>query len=94
MGSNLGGGFEALISKLVTLKGLIHGELILPGEAGYDEGRRVWNGMIDRHPAAILYCVDEHDLVAAVRFARENGLTIAIRGGGHNVAGFGTCDGD
>ena len=71
----------------------LHGELIRPGEPGYDDARRVWNGMIDRRPALIARCLDEHDVIHAVRFAADDGLLIAVRGGGHNVAGFGTCDG-
>lgn len=70
----------------------LRGELIVPGDPGHDEARRVWNGMIDRHPALIARCANESDVVAAVRFAGENDLGPAVRGGGHNVAGFGTCD--
>jgi FAD/FMN-containing dehydrogenase len=68
------------------------GQLILPGEDRYEEARRVWNGMIDRHPAMVARCSSTADVVLAVNFARENGLLVAVRGGGHNVAGFGTCD--
>lgn len=70
----------------------VRGELIQPDDHRYDEARRVWNGMIDKRPALILRCVDENDVIEGVRFARENDLLLAIRGGGHNVAGFGTCD--
>jgi len=58
----------------------------------YDEARKVYNGMIDRRPAFIARCVDVADVISAVNFARESGLTVAVRGGGHNVTGFGTCD--
>jgi len=68
-------------------------ELIAPDDAGYDEARRVWNGMIDRHPALIVPCRGVADVVASVRFARTQQLPLSVRGGGHNVAGFGTCDG-
>src|SRR5688572_13539611 len=68
-------------------------ELIAPDDAGYDEARRVWNGMIDRHPALIVPCRGVADVVASVRFARIQQLPLSVRGGGHNVAGFGTCDG-
>ena len=75
-----------------TLRAGLRGTLILPGEPDYDRGRRVWNGMIDRRPAAIVRCADESDVIHAIRFTRANGLLPAVRGGGHNVAGFGTCD--
>src|ERR1700722_9390381 len=70
----------------------LHGDLITPGDPGYDEARAVYNAMIDKHPAAIARCRDAADVVACVNFAREHGLEIAIRGGGHNAAGFGTWD--
>jgi len=76
-----------------TLAAGLHGLLIAPDDAGYDGARRVWNGLIDRRPALIAQCADADDVVRAVRFAAEHELSVAIRGGGHNVAGFGTCDG-
>jgi FAD/FMN-containing dehydrogenase len=69
------------------------GSLLEPGDGGYDEARRVHNGMIDRHPAVIARCQGTADIVDAVRFARDRGLEIAVRGGGHNVAGNAVCDG-
>jgi FAD/FMN-containing dehydrogenase len=69
------------------------GELLLPTSPGYDTARRVWNGAIDRHPACIARCTGVTDVVAAVRFAREHDLEIAVRGGGHSVAGTAVCDG-
>ena len=75
-----------------TLKGDVQGELILPGDAGYHEARKLYNGMIDKHPAAILKCVSEEDVVAGVNFAREQGLEVAIRSGGHSGAGLGSVD--
>ena len=72
--------------------GKLRGELIQPGDPNYDEARTVYNGMIDRRPALISRCVDAADVIAAVNFARENNLLVAVRGGGHHGAGFGVCD--
>ena len=75
-----------------ALDGAFAGVLIGPGDREYESARRVWNGMVDRRPALIARCADEDDVVAAVRFAREHGLPLAVRGGGHNVAGNAVCD--
>ncbi len=69
------------------------GELIRPGDPGYDGARAVFNAMIDKRPALIARCTDAGDVIAAVGFAREHGLLLAVRGGGHNGPGLGTCDG-
>ena len=74
------------------LKSSFRGELIQPADAGYESARKVYNGMIDKRPRLIARCVDVADVIAAVNFGRENGLLTAIRGGGHNGAGLGTCD--
>ncbi|MGH3146526.1 MAG: FAD-binding oxidoreductase [Rubrobacter sp.] len=71
----------------------MRGELIQPGEDGYDEARKIYNGMIDKRPALIAYCADVADVISAVNFARENDVLVAIRGGGHNGAGLGVVDG-
>jgi FAD/FMN-containing dehydrogenase len=68
------------------------GEVITPGDAGYDDGRRVWNAMFDRRPAIIVRPRDANAVAAAVRFARDQELRIAIRGGGHGAAGHGSVD--
>ena len=74
------------------LRESLQGELLVPSSAGYDAARRIWNGAIDRRPACIARCTGVADVVAAVRFARERDLEIAVRGGGHNVAGTALCD--
>jgi FAD/FMN-containing dehydrogenase len=71
----------------------LRGNVCLPQEAGYDEARTIWNAMIDRHPGAVVRCTGAADIVAAVRFAREHGLLLAVRGGGHNIAGNAVCEG-
>ncbi len=70
----------------------VRGDLIQPGDENYDEVRKVYNGMIDRRPALIVRCVDVADVIAAVNFAREQQLPLAVRGGGHNGPGLGTVD--
>ena len=80
-------------SALREFKSGLHGALIRPGEGEYETARKVWNGMIDKKPALIVQPVDDEEVVRAVNFGREHGLLLAVRGGGHNVAGFGTCDG-
>src|SRR5690349_4472401 len=74
------------------LRAQVRGDLIRPGDARYDATRSVYNGMIDRRPALIVRCVDVADVISAVNFARDNQLAVAVRGGGHNGPGFGTCD--
>ena len=69
------------------------GELLCPDDAGYDDARRIWNGAIDRRPALIARCRDKTDVVAVLRHAREHDLAVAVRSGGHGVAGHAVCDG-
>ena len=69
------------------------GALYRPGDDGYEDARRVFNGMIDRHPGVIAQCRGTADVVAAVNVARNSGLEIAVRGGGHGVAGHAVCEG-
>lgn len=69
------------------------GEIVLPGDRGYDAARVVWNGIIDRYPAIVTRCTGVADALAAIRFAREQDLLVAVRAGGHSVGGFSTCDG-
>ncbi len=79
--------------RLESLRASLKGKLRLPGDPGYDEARTIWNAMIDRKPAAIVSAETADDVVAAVNFARDNGLLFAVRGGGHNIAGNAVCDG-
>jgi FAD/FMN-containing dehydrogenase len=73
--------------------GGIRGEILEPGDTGYDEARKVWNATIDRRPAAIVRCRGTADVIHAVKHAREQGLLLAVRGGGHSFAGKSVCDG-
>jgi len=82
----------AVAAAVAALKPVFSGHLLLPGEAGYDEARRVHNGLIDRRPAAIAQCRGSADIADAVRLGTSLGLEIAVRGGGHNVAGRATVD--
>ena len=79
-------------SDIDALKGRLRGPLLLPNEPGYDDARSIWNAMIDRHPAAIARCLGVADVVTGVNFAREHGLPLAIKSGGHNIAGLAICD--
>ncbi|GLP72261.1 oxidoreductase [Streptomyces sp. TUS-ST3] len=78
---------------LTALREDLTGDVFAPDDPGYDEARTVFNAMIDRRPAAIAQCVDEDDVIRAVRFARDLDLPIAVRGGGHSVAGMAVNDG-
>lgn len=80
-------------ASVAELSARFSGVLLRPGNAGYDEARRIHNGMIDRHPVLIARCLGTADIADAVNFARTRSLEIAVRGGGHNVAGNAVCDG-
>ncbi len=71
----------------------LRGRLVLPGDDGYDEARTVHNAMIDKRPGMIVRCAGTADVIDSVNFAREHGLLVAVRGGGHSIAGKSMCDG-
>jgi FAD/FMN-containing dehydrogenase len=75
------------------LRASLKGSLLVPGDEGYEMARRVWNGMIDKHPALIARCEGVEDVVRALTFARERELLLAVRGGGHSFPGYSSCDG-
>jgi FAD/FMN-containing dehydrogenase len=77
---------------VTALADSLRGNLIQPGDAGYDEARAVYNAMIDKYPALIVRCRDVADVIAGVNLARDQGLLLSVRGGGHNGAGLGTVD--
>jgi FAD/FMN-containing dehydrogenase len=77
---------------LESLRGQLRGALCCPGEPGYEQARTIWNAMIDRHPAAIVRAAGTADVMRAVNFAREHDILLAVRGGGHNIAGNAVCE--
>ncbi len=80
-------------SSIEQFKSGLRGKLLRPGDDDYDSSRRIFNAMIDKHPALIARCAGVADVIKAVNFARENNLVVAVRSGGHNVAGNAMCDG-
>jgi FAD binding domain len=78
---------------VTALRQALRGAVLTPADHAYDEARSVWNGAVDRRPALIAGCLDAADVARAVRFARDNQLLTAVRGGGHGVAGTAVCDG-
>src|SRR5262245_45691301 len=76
-----------------ALRGRLRGTLCLPGEPGNEQARTIWNAMIGRRPAAIIRAAGAADVIAGVRLAREHGMLLAVRGGGHNIAGNAVCEG-
>jgi FAD/FMN-containing dehydrogenase len=81
------------VPSLDALRANFRGELITPRDSSYDNARRVWNALIDKRPAVVAMCAGAADVMATVTFAREQGLLLAVRGGGHSIAGNSTCDG-
>jgi len=79
-------------TRFAAFRRRLSGSLVLPGDDDYRAARCVWNGMIDKAPAVIAYCATPSDVVESIAFARETGLAIAVRGGGHNIAGKSLCD--
>ena len=75
------------------LRSSVGGEVVTPEHDAYEEARKVWNGMIDRHPAMVVRCASTDDVAAAVNFGRENDLIVSVRGGAHSTPGYSTCDG-
>lgn len=80
------------VTDSARLRQAIRGELVVPDDPAYDQARRVWNGMIDKRPLAVIYCADSDDVITAVNFARSQNLLVAVRAGGHNVAGSSVCN--
>jgi FAD/FMN-containing dehydrogenase len=80
------------VGKIDELRNGFRGEIILPGDHAYEDARKIWNAMIDKRPALIARCADASDVVRSVNFARDNALLLAVRGGGHNIAGNALCD--
>jgi len=77
---------------IATLQQSLRGRVVQPSDADYDTVRALYNGMIDKRPRVIARCVDAADVITAVNFAREQGLLLAVRGGGHNGPGLGSCN--
>ena len=82
-----------MTTTIQEFRATLRGELLEPSSEAYESARVVWNGMIDRRPALIARCRNAADVATSVNFARGHGLAIAIRSGGHNVAGYAVCDG-
>ena len=81
------------MSAIDALRTQVRGEVITPADGGYEEARKVYNGMIDKHPAAVVRCSGPEDVTAVVGVARAEGLDLSVRGGAHSAPGFGTNDG-
>src|SRR6266404_1932884 len=86
-------GTAPALDEITRLQSSLRGQLLRPGDAGYDDARKVYNAMIDKRPGLIARCAGAADVISAVNFARTHKLLVAVRGAGHNVAGTSTCDG-
>jgi len=88
-----GGEVKLEQSAIDDLRSKLRGPLVCLGDAGYEQARSVWNGMIGRRPAMIIRCLGTADVLTGVNFAREHGIAISVKGGGHNISGLAICDG-
>ena len=89
------GGTDAIVEEAAVerLNANLRGAPLRPGNAAYNDARKVWNGMIDRRPALIARCAGVADVIAAVKFARTHETLVSVRGGGHNTPGIAVCEG-
>src|SRR4051794_9394526 len=88
-----GGNAQMGTTLIDALRSQVQGEVVAPDDAGYDEACKVYNGMIDKHPAVVVRCTGTDDVAAAIAAARAEGMDVSVRGGGHCAPGFGTNDG-
>lgn len=93
IGTSSGSSITVTEAEIAALRAALRGAVCLPGEPGYDSARSIWNAMIDRKPAMIVQAAGAADVIHCVRFARDHGGALAVRGGGHNIAGNAICDG-
>ncbi|HYL80131.1 MAG TPA: FAD-binding protein, partial [Candidatus Acidoferrum sp.] len=80
------------VRNIEKLKAGFKGEVLLPSDGAYESARKIWNAMIDKRPAVIARCATTADVVRGLNYARDTGLVLAVRGGGHNIAGSALCD--
>src|SRR5215469_8890366 len=83
---------EHMITTFKGLTALLTGQLVLPGDAAYDQVRQLWSGKVNKHPAAFVRCANAQDVFHTVRWTRSHGLALSVRGGGHDFAGRALCD--
>jgi len=93
LASRSGGATRVEGTRLESFRGAVRGETLVPGEAGYEQARAVWNGMIDRRPALVVRCSGVADVLLGIELARERDLVVSVRGAGHHIAGRSVCDG-